>query len=136
MLHAVLPIPWWRLLGVGVSLAVLLAIGRALDLRIGRMALTSSLRGTVQLILVGYYLGVLFAVPRLELVVATFLIMLGVAARTGVGRLRRKLPGLGWLATFALGAGTSLGIVFMTAVIVRPAPWYDPQYVIPFGGML
>ena len=136
MLHSVLPIPWWRLLFVGFSLALLLAIGKALDLRIGRMALTSSLRGTVQLVFVGYYLGALFATPRLELVVATFLIMLSVAARAGVGRLRRKLPGLAWLATFALGAGTSLGVVFMTAVIVRPAPWYDPQYVIPFGGML
>src|SRR5690349_5576984 len=111
MLHGVLPIPWWRLLFVGVALALLLAIGKALDLRIGRMALTSSLRGTVQLVFVGYYLGALFAAARLELVVATFLIMLAVAARAGVGRLRRKLPGLGWLAGFALGAGTSLGVV-------------------------
>jgi len=136
MLHAVLPIPWWRLLAVGASLALLLALGQALHLRIGRMALVSSLRGTVQLVLVGYFLGALFSVRRFELVAATFLVMLGVAARASVGRLRRPLPGLGWLASAALGAGTALGVVFMTAVVVRPVPWYDPQYVIPFAGML
>ncbi|HVW29391.1 MAG TPA: iron export ABC transporter permease subunit FetB [Polyangiaceae bacterium] len=136
MLHAILPIPWWRLVAVSASLALLLALGKALELRIGRMALVSSLRGTAQLVFVGYFLGALFALRRVELVLATFLVMLGVAARAGVGRLRRKLPGLSWLASAALGAGTGLGVVFMTAVIVRPDPWYDPQYVIPFAGML
>jgi putative ABC transport system permease protein len=136
MLHAVLPIPWWRLLSVGLSLGLLLVLGRALDLRIGRMALVASLRGTVQLVLVGYFLGALLSVRRFELVVATFLVMLGVAARAGVGRLGRPMPGLTWFASFALGAGTALGVVFMTAVVVRPSPWWDPQYVIPFAGML
>jgi putative ABC transport system permease protein len=136
MLHPVLPIPWWRLLGVGLSLALLLLLGHLLRLRIGRLALTSSLRGTVQLVLVGYFLGALLSVQRFELVVATFLVMLGVAARAAVGRLRRPLPALTWFASLALGAGTALGVVFMTAVIVRPSPWWDPQYVIPFAGML
>jgi len=136
MLHPVLPIPWWRLVLVGFSLVLLLVLGKALRLRIGRMALVSSLRGTAQLVLVGYFLGALLSVRRPEFVVATFLVMLGVAARAGVGRLRRPLPGLRWLASLALGAGTALGIVFMTAVVVRPAPWWDPQYVIPFAGML
>jgi putative ABC transport system permease protein len=136
MLHPVLPIPWWRLLAVVLSLALLLVLGRALRLRIERMALVSSLRGTAQLIAVGYFLAALLSVRRLELVVATFLVMLAVAARAGVGRLRRRLPSLTWFASFALGTGTGLGVVFMTAVVVRPSPWWDPQYVIPFAGML
>lgn len=136
MLHAVLPIPWSRLLAAFASLALLLALGKALDLRIGRAALVSSLRGTIQLVAVGYFLGALFSVRRVELVFATFLVMLGAASRAGVGRLRRKLPGLTWLAGAALGAGTGLGVVYMTVVVVRPVPWYDPQYVIPFAGML
>jgi putative ABC transport system permease protein len=136
MLHAILPIPWWRLLAVGLSLGLLLVLGQALRLRIGRIALVASARGTVQLVLVGYFLGAILSVRRFELVVATFLVMLAVAARAGVGRLGRPLPGLTWVASLSLGTGTALGVVFMTAVVVRPAPWYDPQYVIPFSGML
>jgi putative ABC transport system permease protein len=135
-LHPILPIPWWRLAAVGLSLLLLLGLSRALRLRIGQKALVASARGTVQLVLVGYFLGALLSVRRFELVLATFLVMLAVAARAGIGRLRHPLPGLSWVASFALGTGTALGVVFMTAVVVRPAPWYDPQYVIPFAGML
>lgn len=135
-LHAVLPIPPWRLTLVVLSLAVLLAIARRFRLGIERTAIISSARGSAQLVAVGYFLGALLTVRRFELVLATFLVMLGVAARTGMGRLRRPLPGIAWLAGGSLAAGTSLGVVFMTAVVVRPSPWYDPQYVIPFAGML
>jgi putative ABC transport system permease protein len=136
MLHPVLPIPWERLCLAGLSLVVLLILSRALGLGIGRRAFVTSLRGTAQLVFVGYFLGAIFAVRRPEPVIATFLVMLAVAARAGVGRLRRPLAGLSLLASLALGAGTALGVVFMTTVVVRPDPWYDAQYVIPFAGML
>ena len=135
-LHAVVPIPWPRLSLVTLSLLLLLGIGHRFRLKIGRTALVASARGSVQLILVGYFLGALLTVRRWELVLATFLVMLGVAARTGMGRLRRPLPGIAWLAGVSLGAGTALGVAFMAGVIVRPSPWYDPQTIIPFAGML
>jgi putative ABC transport system permease protein len=121
---------------VGLALALVLVIARRFRLRIARTILIASGRGTVQLIAVGYFLGALLTVRRFELVLATFLVMLGVAARTGAGRLRHPLPGAAWLASASLATGTTLGVVFMTAVVVRPSPWYDPQYVIPFAGML
>jgi putative ABC transport system permease protein len=135
-LHAAIPIPWWRLCFVSLSVVVLLVIGRRFRLQIERMVLTASVRGTVQLIAVGYFLGVLFEVRHWELVLATFLVMLGVAARTAVERLRTPLPGIAWLAGAALASGTSLGVLFMSLVIVRPSPWYDAQTVIPFAGMM
>lgn len=136
MLHPVLPIPWQRLILAGFSLVLLLLLSRALRLGIGRRALVAALRGTAQLVLVGYFLGALFTIRRPEPVLATFLVMLAVAARAGAGRLRRPVPGLSVLASVALGTGTAFGLLFMTAVVVRPDPWYDPQYVVPFAGML
>ena len=66
-LHPILPIPWWRLLAVGLALVLLLALSRALHLKVGQKALVASARGTVQLVLVGYYLGALLSVRRFEL---------------------------------------------------------------------
>lgn len=136
MIHSVLPIPWWRLALVVVLLGVLLVIVQRFRLGIGRTAVITSIRGTAQLIAVGYALGAIFAVRSWELVFATLLVMLGVAARTSVGRLRQRLPALTWLAGAALATGTGLGLVFMAGAVVRPTPWYDPQYVIPFAGMI
>jgi putative ABC transport system permease protein len=135
-LHAVLPIPWWRLSLAALSLAVLVAISRRFRLNLERTAVIASARGSAQLLAVGYVLGTVLTVRRVELVVATLLVMLGVAARTAVGRLPRPVPGLAWLAGGSLAAGTGLGVAFMTGVVVRPSPWFDPQYVIPFAGML
>ncbi len=135
-LHPILPIPWRRLLLVGLSLILLLGIARTFRLKIERTVLVASARGTAQLVLVGYFLGALLSVRRWELVLLSFLVMLGVAARAGVGRLRHPLPGIAWLASGSLAAGTALGVLFMSTVVVRPSPWYDPQYVIPFAGML
>jgi putative ABC transport system permease protein len=135
-LHSVLPIPLPRLALAGLLLAFILVIARRFRLNIERRAVVASLRGSIQLLAVGSVLGAIFAVERWELVLATLLVMLGVAARTGASRLPTPVAGIGWLAAGSLSAGTALSLVFMAGVIVRPTPWYDPQYVIPFAGML
>lgn len=135
-LHAVLPIPPGRLALAGLLLALLLVLSRRFRLKLEEKAVVASLRGSAQLVAVGYVLGAVFAIERWELVLATLFVMLGVAARTGASRLGRPIPGLGWLAGGALATGTGLGLVFMAGVVVRPSPWYDPQYVIPFAGMI
>jgi len=135
-LHAVLPIPPGRLALTGLLLALLLVLARRFRLNIGQRAVVASLRGSAQLLAVGYVLGAVFAIERWELVFTTLLIMLAVAARTGASRLPRPVRGIGWLAGGSLAAGTGLGLVFMAGVVVRPTPWYDPQYVIPFAGMI
>jgi putative ABC transport system permease protein len=135
-LHAVVPIPPERLALAGLLLVLILVLGRRFRLDIEKKAVVSSLRGSAQLLAVGYVLGAIFAIDRWELVLATFLVMLGAAARTGASRLPAHLSGVGWLAGGSLFAGTALGVVFMAGLVVRPSPWYDPQYVIPFAGML
>lgn len=135
-LHTVVPIPLSRLALAGLLLVLIVLIGRKFRLNIEKKAVIASARGSAQLLAVGYVLGAIFAIERWELVLATLLVMLGAAARTGMGRLPEPIAGIGWLAAGSLGAGTALGLVFMAGVVVRPSPWYDPQYVIPFAGML
>ena len=131
----VLPLSWARLALASVALVVVLAIVRGMRLGLSRTVLQSAIRGTVQLFAVGYVLAALFAVERPELVLAVILIMIGAAARTARSRLA-PLPGLTWLAGAALSAGTGLAVFFMTAVVVRPSPWYAPQYLVSITGML
>jgi putative ABC transport system permease protein len=100
-----------------------------------RTVLSSAVRGTAQLFAVGYVLVALFAVDRPELVLGIVLVMVGAAAHTARSRLA-PVPGLAWLAGAALSAGTGLSVLFMTAVVVRPSPWYAPQYLVSITGML
>jgi putative ABC transport system permease protein len=135
-MHDIVDIAWWRLALTASCLVILVGIARRARLGMERTLVVASSRGTIQLLAVGYVLGAIFAVRRPELVFATLLVMLAVAAHTGVGRLSTPLRGARWFAGVALGSGTALGLVFMSRVVVGTDPWYDPQYLIPFGGML
>lgn len=135
-MHGLVPLDPGRLALSALGLLVVVAIARVQRLGIERMALVAAARGTAQLLVVGSLLGGLFSHRSPWLVLATLLVMLAVAARTAASRTERPLPGLARLAGVALATGTLLGVAFMTFVVVRPDPWYDPQYLVPFAGML
>lgn len=129
-------VSWGRLALLGLLVALLLALSLALKVGLARKLGVASLRGTIQLIAVGYILTAVFSLERVELILGTLLIMLAVAARTAASRMSRKLAGMSWLAAAALATGTALSLAFSTQVVVAVEPWYSPQYLIPIGGML
>lgn len=131
----VLPISWPRLALASLALLVVFAIVRGMRLGLSRMVVQSAARGSVQLFAVGYVLAALFTVDRPELVLGVVLVMIGAAGHTAGSRLA-AVPGLTWLSATALSTGTGLSILFVSGVVVRPSPWYSPQYVVPITGML
>lgn len=135
-MHDVIDIPWWRLASCAGVLLVLLGLNAWARLGIGKELSVAAARGPLQLLLVGYLLTTIFALDDPWLVFAMLLMMLGIAAHTATRRLRRRLRGLGPLLMSTIGLGTGLGLVLMSQFIVQTSPWYDPQYLIPFGGML
>ncbi|MCK4305264.1 MAG: iron export ABC transporter permease subunit FetB [Candidatus Eisenbacteria sp.] len=116
-------------------LAVLTARAR---LGVGRQLIISSMRMTIQLLLIGLVLRALFAHVQISWVALMATVMLLVAGREVVARQHRRFRGL-----WAFGVGTtsmfisSFTVTILTlAVIVRPDPWFTPQYAIPLLGML
>ncbi len=126
-----------------LSLAAGLVVALALcswRLRLGlekRMAI-SALRTTVQLLLIGQVLRVLFAHASFPFVFAISMVMLVVAGREVGARQHRRIKGFsGWL----LGTGSmfvsSFAVAFFAlAIVIANDPWYTPQYAIPLLGML
>jgi putative ABC transport system permease protein len=119
-------------------LVVLGLLSWRLRLGLEKRLAVSALRTTVQLLLIGQVLRVLFAHASLWFVVSISMVMLAVAGREVMARQHRRLPGLqGWL----LGTGSmfisSFSVAFLAlAVIIANHPWYTPQYAIPLLGML
>ena len=135
-MHPLGDISWWRLSACGLCLIFAVAVSLRMKLGIERTLTIASIRGPLQLFAVGYALSAIFAVRNPLLVIALLLIMLSVAARTGAGRLSRPLPHIAPLLGVSLACGTAISLVVMTTLVVPTEPWYDPQYLIPFGGML
>ncbi|MCA9630080.1 MAG: ABC transporter permease, partial [Myxococcales bacterium] len=129
-------IEWVRLTTLLALLCLLFFVSARMRLELGKKIGLAALRGSIQLIAVGYALSAVFSIHDPLLVLATLSLMLGVAARTAASRISRRFPGVTWLAALGLIAGTSVSLGFSTAIVVDVRPWYSPQYLIPIGGML
>ncbi len=98
----------------------------------------SAFRTTVQLLLIGQVLNILFARGDFLFVAGVSLLMLLVAGREVSARQNRRIRGVqGWL----LGTGamfvSSFTVAYIAlAVIIGNEPWYAPRYAIPLLGML
>lgn len=126
-------------IGFAALIAVALAVVfRGMRLGISRSLLFASARMIVQLALIGYVLRFLFEEGQPWLIGVMVTVMLVVASREIVARQKRRLSG--W-RSWRLGATTLFFSSFSVAiyglfVVVKPTPWFSPQYVIPLLGMI
>ena len=125
-----------HLLNAGWLLLLILAAVRVFDLGLGREYIVASLRTVVQLLLLGTVLGWVFAHANVWLVLGVLSMFVVVSAFTAVGRQERKLPGLLYYAGASLTASAALLTILVSAFVIRVAPWWTPQYLIPLAGMI
>jgi putative ABC transport system permease protein len=120
-----------------VFVLVVLAIVRARGIRREKEILLASIRMTLQLVLVGYLLVYIFENPHPLITVGIILLMEAFAVFTVFRKFKGKLSGgLKRVIALAICSGTLLCLLYFLLVVVRIAPWYDPQYFIPIAGML
>lgn len=126
-----------------LSLAALMVLALAVfswrwRLGIERSLLIAAARTTLQLLLIGLVLEALFANVHLAWITVLGLAMLLLAAREVMARQKRRLAGPWGFGVGAVSMFISAFAVTVMAllVLVRPTPWYAPQYAIPLLGML
>jgi len=104
---------------------------------VGKKLLISGFRTVLQLFAIGLILKWIFENGGLYLVLLMALIMVLLAGREVLGRQKIKLKGVyGYITgTFAVGASSLAMCLISMLLIIRPEPWYLPQYLIPFLGM-
>lgn len=124
-----------------VALATLLvlingALSFALRLGLGRRLLVASARSAVQLLLVGSVLQWVFAQRRWYVVVALLVPMTLIAGVAAVRRTDRRFPGVWLISIASVWASAWLVVLYAIAVVVRPEPWYLPQYLVPLAGLI
>ena len=129
--------PWD--LALASTLVLLLAfISRRMQFGIEKRLLISALRTTVQLTLIGFVLKVLFDNATLVWVALLATLMLLIAGREVMARQERRF--VGWwgygVGTMSMFISSFAVTVLALNVLIRPDPWYLPQYAIPLLGML
>lgn len=126
------------LVAASVFLIMNAAFSIVLKLGLTRSLIISALRMTVQLLLVGLVLKVIFNAGSLWWTLLAAGVMIAFAGREIWARQERRLkgfwgPGLGTGAMFIAG---SLVTLYGLAGQIRPDPIWLPQYALPLFGMI
>ena len=108
----------WERLGLEWSLAI--AAGRTV----------------LQLLVVGYMLEFIFALNNPWAVLAVLLVMLTIAAIVARNRISKKYPALLPLVWGSILVSTALTLCYTNLLVIQPASWYEPQYLIPLAGIV
>jgi putative ABC transport system permease protein len=125
-----------RLALAALLLLVNVSLSLALQLGLERSLLLAAVRMTVQLLLVGSVLEWLF---RQQQPLPILLLALGMAAIAGhaaVQRTRHRFSGIHLNSLLAVLVSSTLVSGVAIGAIIRPEPWYRPQYLIPLLGMV
>lgn len=126
-------------LGLASSLVIAVAlISWRLRLGNSRVMLLAAVRTTLQLLLIGLVLKILFAASNPVWIALMALVMLLAAGREVMTRQKRRFSG-GWgysLGTTSMFISSFSVTVLALIIIVEPDPWYQPRYAIPLLGML
>jgi putative ABC transport system permease protein len=134
--RAIVDVSWFDL-GVAFGL-ILIAVGIARWHGVGlaQRLVVGAVRAVAQLVLVGYVLVSLFALDRWYLVVVALLLMLLVATQAAVTRQPGARRRLVMITGVALLVASGVTLLYISTLVVRVAPWYNPQYMIPLFGMI
>ncbi|MEW6661930.1 MAG: ABC transporter permease [Bacillota bacterium] len=136
-MNDLIEIGFWRLSAAYFFVIVLLLILRRFEIGKEKEVLLSTIRMTIQLVLVGYLLEYLFGHQNLLITLLLLVIMLGFAINNVFSRIKKRLKlEFKRVISFSLIIGTCLSLFFFLLVVVGIRPWYEVRYFIPIAGMI
>jgi len=120
-----------------IFVLMVLGIMRILGIKREKELIISSVRMTLQLILVGYLLVYIFDNPNPFITGGIIIVMEAFAVHTVLEKYQGKLSlPLKKVIALSMSLGTLSCLVYFLLIVVRLSPWYEPQYFIPIAGML
>ena len=134
--RSIVDVSWFDLAWAFGLILIAIGIARWQGLGLAQRMFIGALRTIVQLMLVGYVLVYIFALDRWYLVVAALLCMLLVATKAAVGRQLGVSRRLLMITGVAMLLASGFTLLYISTLVVRVAPWYNPQYLIPLFGMI
>jgi putative ABC transport system permease protein len=102
----------------------------------GKTAVFAVFRMLIQLVLIGYVLGYIFATDSVWLVAAILATMLLIASWIAMRPVGNQVKGLYPRVLLSIAVGGVPTLVLVTQAVIDIEPWYQPRYLIPLAGMI
>jgi len=133
-------IPYQSLAFLVVMFMGIILFQSVIGLSMARDFTIAGIRMFGQLLIMGTVLWWVFSVKSLIITLSLVILMVLVAAHTSRDRVIRSYNGpvrpsmIPFL--IAVSIAMSVSLILGVGIILRPTPWFDPQYIIPLVGMI
>lgn len=127
----------WQVVSSYVFILIVLFIVRMKKIKREKLIIISTLRMTLQLIIVGYVLIYVLDYPNPFITVAIIFLMLSFAIFNVYGRTEPTIRfSVKKFIALAMVLGITVNLIYFMFFVLQLDPWYEPQYFIPIGGMI
>lgn len=127
----------YQLLAAYIFIVILLLIVRKRGIKREKEIVISSIRMTLQLIIMGFVLVYIINNPN---PLFTLLILIFMEVFSIYNIYKRSKVELNFkikkVVAISMVIGSLLSLLYFLFIIIRISPWYDPRYFIPIAGML
>lgn len=127
----------WQLTAAYIFILLLILIVRLKGIPREKEILISSLRMTIQLVLVGYILAYVFEHSHPIYAIVITAIMLIFSIYNIYNRTKSPLsPEIKKIIALSMTLGILASLIYFVLIVLQVSPWYEPRYVIPIAGMI
>lgn len=134
-MNEIIELNLWQFALVYLLLLVVLFIMKKCHISQTKLLIIASMRMTVQLVIAGLVLTLIFQNPRPWFTVLYLVAMMGFSIFTVLSRNKGLNKRFQLVVGFSLG-GTGLSIIVFFILVVVGVDFFNPQYTIPIGGMV
>jgi len=133
----ILNLQLWQLLAAYIFVIILLVVVKIRGLKKEQEIVLSTVRMTIQLVLVGYVLAYVFKQNNYLFTIAIIAVMEIFAINNIYQRVQQPITKkLKKIIAIAMLTGTLLSMLYFIIFVIGLKPWYSPRYFIPIAGML
>ncbi len=127
----------WRLLAAYAFVILLLILARIQGIGKEREIIFSTLRMTLQLVIMGYVLVYIFDTSAFYITLAIFAVMVFFAIRNIFARVKAPISKeLRRVIVLSMLTGTVITTFYFLLLVINIQPWYEPRYFVPIAGMI
>ncbi|MEF9984565.1 MAG: ABC transporter permease [Oscillospiraceae bacterium] len=134
-MNEVVELQIWQFSLVYLLLIIVLVVMKKCKINQSKLLAVASLRMTVQLVLAGFILTYIFKNPRPAFTIGYLIIMIAFAVYRVLSKNREINKKFKWAIAVSLSLSGACIIAFFICIIVGESI-FNPQYVIPIGGMV
>ncbi len=135
--NGIVEIELWRFISAYIFVVLLLIIVKLRGIPREKQIVIATLRMTIQLVIAGYILTLLFENPHPFLIIMIILFMEAFAVHNIFKQVNHPIPKkLKKVILFSMLGGTITSLLYFSFVVINFTPWYEPRYVIPIAGMI